>query len=238
MNVFRRSIAELIGTFWLVFGGVGSAVFAANVADLQIGVTGIALAFGLTLMTMAYVIGPVSGCHINPAVTLGLWAEGRFPARDVVPYVFAQILGGLLAALAVLLIASGREGFEAAASLAPNGFGAHSPAGYSLLSSFIAEVILTFGFVLTIAGATDKRIPPGFAPIAIGLALTLVHLVGVPITNMSVNPARSTGPALFSGGWALGQLWFFWVAPIAGGLVAGIAYRYLFRGPRSIEGKS
>lgn len=225
MGLFKRLIAEWVGTFWLVFGGIGSAVFAT---PLDIGAAGVALAFGLTLLTMAYTIGHISGCHINPAVSVGLWVSGRFPLKEVVPYIIVQLIGGWLGAGLVYAIASGREGFELATSLAPNGYGIHSPEGYPLFSALLIEIALTFGFMLTILGATDKRVPKGFAPIPIGLALTLVHLVGIPVTNMSVNPARSTGPALFLGGWALSQLWLFWVAPIAGALIAGLLYRFVF----------
>lgn len=228
MPLSKRLIAELVGTFWLVFGGIGSAVFAAKIVALEMGATGVALAFGLTLLTMAYAIGHISGCHINPAVSVGLWVGGRFPLKEVVPYIVVQLVGGWLGAGLVYAIASGKEGFELATSLAPNGYGLHSPAGYSLLSALLVEITLTFGFILTILGATDKRVPKGFAPLPIGLALTLVHLIGIPVTNMSVNPARSTGPALYLGGWALSQLWLFWVAPIAGALIAGLVYRLFF----------
>lgn len=228
MPIYKRLSAEFIGTFWLVFGGIGSAVFAGNMLNLQIGVTGIALAFGLTLLTMAYAFGHISGCHINPAVTVGLWSCGRFPAKDVVPYIIVQVIGGWLGATMVLWIASGQPGFDLAKSLAPNGYGDHSPGGYPLLSGFLTEVVLTAGFVFVIIGATDKRVPEGFAPIPIGLALTLVNLIGIPITNMSVNPARSTGPALLVGGWALSQLWLFWIAPVIGAVIAGVIYRFLF----------
>jgi len=202
----RRLIAELIGTAWLVFGGCGSAVLAAAVPELGIGFTGVAFAFGLTLLTMAYAIGHISGCHINPAVTLGLWAGGRFPARDVIPYIVAQVIGGIVGAAILYLVASGKAGFDVANGFAANGYGDHSPDGYNLTSALVVEIFLTFGFLFVIMGATDRRVPGGFAPIAIGLSLTLIHLISIPVTNTSVNPARSTGPALFVGGWALGQL--------------------------------
>lgn len=221
----RRLIAELIGTAWLVFGGCGSAVLAAAVPELGIGFTGVAFAFGLTLLTMAYAIGHISGCHINPAVTLGLWAGGRFPARDVIPYIVAQVIGGIVGAAILYLVASGKAGFDVANGFAANGYGDHSPDGYNLTSALVVEIFLTFGFLFVIMGATDRRVPGGFAPIAIGLSLTLIHLISIPVTNTSVNPARSTGPALFVGGWALGQLWMFWVAPIVGGVLGGVIYR-------------
>ena len=221
----KRLGAEFIGTFWLVFGGCGSAVLAAAFPNVGIGLVGVSLAFGLTVLTMAYAIGHVSGCHLNPAVSFGLWAGGRFPAKDLFPYIVAQVLGGILGAGILYLIASGQAGFDVASNgLASNGYGAHSPGGYSLLAGLVAEVVLTFMFIFIIMGATDKRAPAGFAPIAIGLALTLIHLIGIPVTNVSVNPARSTGPALFVGGWAIQQLWLFWLAPIVGGLLAGFAY--------------
>ena len=221
----KRLGAEFVGTFWLVFGGCGSAVFAAAFPNVGIGLLGVALAFGLTVMTMAYAIGHVSGCHLNPAVSFGLWAGGRFPAKDLLPYIIAQVLGGILGAGIIYLIASGQAGFDVASNgLASNGYGAHSPGGYSMAAGLVAEVVLTFMFIFIIMGATDKRAPAGFAPIAIGLGLTLIHLIGIPVTNVSVNPARSTGPALFVGGWAIQQLWLFWLAPIVGGLLAGFAY--------------
>jgi aquaporin Z len=224
MSLGKRSIAEFIGTFWLVFGGCGSAVIAAAFPALGIGLLGVALAFGLTVLTMAFAIGHISGCHLNPAVTMGLVAGKRFPAKETLPYVVAQIGGAIVAAAVLFIIASGKPGFDVAAGFAANGFGAHSPGEYSLAACLIAEVVLTFMFLMIILGATDKRAPQGFAPIAIGLGLTLIHLVGIPITNTSVNPARSTGPALFVGGWAIQQLWLFWVAPIVGALIAGWAY--------------
>jgi aquaporin Z len=227
----RRLGAEFLGTAWLVFGGCGSAVLAAAFPELGIGFVGVSLAFGLTVLTMAYAVGHVSGGHFNPAVTLGLWAGGRFKAADVLPYWAAQVAGALAGAFLLSLIATGRAGFDLAASgFAANGYAEHSPGGYSLGAGFTAEVVLTFFFLLVILGATDRRAPAGFAPIAIGLALTLIHLVGIPVTNTSVNPARSTAPALFVGGWALAQLWLFWVAPLVGAALAGAAQRWLGRG--------
>lgn len=223
----QRLGAEFLGTFWLVFGGCGSAVLAAAFPGLGIGFTGVSLAFGLTVLTMAYAVGHISGAHFNPAVTVGLWAGGRFPASDIVPYIIAQVLGGIAAAFFLYLIASGKAGFELSAGFASNGFGAHSPGGYSMTSALIAEVLLTFFFLLVILGSTHGRAPVGFAPLAIGFALTLIHLISIPVTNTSVNPARSTGPAVFVGGWALAQLWLFWVAPIAGALIGGFVYRWL-----------
>jgi aquaporin Z len=220
--------AEFLGTAWLVFGGCGSAVLAAAFPELGIGFAGVALAFGLTVVTMAYAVGHISGGHFNPAVTAGLWAGGRFPAGEVVPYVVAQVLGGAFGAFLLSVIARGKAGFDLVQSgFAANGYADHSPGGYSLAAGFTAEVVLTFFFLLVILGATHKRAPAGFAPLAIGLALTLIHLVGIPVTNTSVNPARSTAPALFVGGWALQQLWLFWVAPIIGGAVAGFAAKWL-----------
>lgn len=224
----RRAAAECVGTFWLVFGGCGSAVLAAAFPNLGIGFAGVALAFGLTVLTMAYAIGHISGCHLNPAVSLGLAVGKRFPLRDLPAYTVAQLVGAVLAAAVLWVIASGRPGFDPVAGFAANGYAEHSPGGYSLLACLVAEIVLTFMFLIIILGATDRRAPQGFAPIAIGLALTLIHLIGIPVTNVSVNPARSTAPALFVGGWALGQLWLFWVAPIAGALFAGILYRSLF----------
>ena len=222
--VSRKAAAELIGTFWLVFGGCGSAVFAAAFPGLGIGFVGVAFAFGLTLLTMAFAIGHISGCHLNPAVTFGLWAGKRFPASGVVPYIAAQLVGAIAGAGAVYIIASGKPGFRLADGLASNGYGAHSPGGYSMEAALIAEIVLTFMFLIVILGSTDERAPKGFAPIPIGLCLTLIHLISIPITNTSVNPARSTGPAIFVGGWALQQLWLFWVAPISGAVLAGLAY--------------
>jgi aquaporin Z len=224
----KRLGAEFLGTAWLVFGGCGSAVLAAAFPELGIGFVGVALAFGLTVLTMAYAVGHISGGHFNPAVTVGLWAGGRFPAREILPYGAAQVLGGVAGAFVLSLIANGKAGFDLVQSgFAANGYAEHSPGGYSLGAGFVAEVVLTFFFLLVILGATDRRAPAGFAPLAIGLALTLIHLVGIPVTNTSVNPARSTAPALFVGGWALAQLWLFWVAPILGAAVAGAANRWL-----------
>ena len=227
MSTLKKATAEFLGTFWLVFAGCGSAVLAAAFPKVGIGLLGVALAFGLTVVTMAYAIGHISGCHLNPAVSLGLWACKRFPASQLLPYIVAQVLGGIAGAGILYAIASGNPDYSIATNgLAANGYGAHSPGGYSLLAGLLAEVVLTFIFLMVILGATDKRAPAGFAGLAIGLALTLIHLVGIPVTNLSVNPARSTGPAIFVGGWALGQLWLFWVAPIAGALLAGLVYRW------------
>lgn len=228
MNLSRRAMAEFVGTFWLVFGGCGSAIFAAAFPQLGIGFYGVALAFGLTVLTMAFAIGHISGCHLNPAVSFGLVAGKRFPASDLLAYVVAQVVGAIAAAGVLYIIASGKAGFELSAGFASNGYAEHSPGGYSLIACFVAEVVLTCFFLLIIMGATDKRAPAGFAPIAIGLGLTTIHLVGIPITNLSVNPARSTGPALFVGGWAIAQLWLFWVAPIIGGILGGMLYAGLF----------
>ncbi len=224
MPLSKRAIAEFIGTFWLVFGGCGSAVLAAAFPNVGIGLLGVALAFGLTVLTMAYAIGHVSGAHLNPAVSVGLAVGKRFPVSDLFAYIAAQVAGGIAAAAVLLVIASGKPGFELAGGFASNGYGAHSPGGYSLVACLVAEVVLTFMFLMIIQGATDRRAPQGFAPIAIGLALTLIHLIGIPVTNLSVNPARSTGPALFVGGWAIQQLWLFWVAPIVGAVIAGLVY--------------
>ena len=225
MNLSRRLAAEVFGTFWLVLGGCGSAVLAAAFPGLGIGFAGVALAFGLTVLTMAFAIGHVSGCHLNPAVSVGLTVAGRFPARDLVPYVVAQVIGATLGAFVLYLIATGKPGFDVVGSgFATNGFGVRSPGQYSLGAAFICEVAMTGFFLFVILGATDKRAPAGFAPIAIGLCLTLIHLISIPVTNTSVNPARSTGPALFVGGEAIGQLWLFWVAPIVGAAIAGIVY--------------
>lgn len=227
--MIRKFAAELIGTFWLVLGGCGSAVIAAKFPEVGIGLVGVAIAFGLTVLTMAYAIGHISGCHLNPAVTIGLWAGNRFSARDILPYWAAQVAGAIVAALLLLCIASGAPGFDVAVNgLAQNGYGEASPGHYSLAAGFLTEVVLTAGFLLVILGSTDNRAPTGFAPIAIGLALTLIHLVSIPVTNTSVNPARSTGPALFVGGLALQQLWMFWLAPLLGGIIGGIGYRLLF----------
>jgi len=224
MPLSKRAIAEFIGTFWLVFGGCGSAVLAAAFPGLGIGFLGVALAFGLTLLTMAYAIGHISGCHLNPAVSVGLVVGKRFPISELWVYVIAQVAGGIAAAAVLYVIASGKAGFDLAGGFASNGYAEHSPGGYSLVACLVAEVVLTFMFLIIILGATDRRAPQGFAPIAIGLGLTLIHLVGIPITNTSVNPARSTGPALFVGGWAVQQLWLFWLAPIVGAAIAGIVY--------------
>jgi aquaporin Z len=224
----KKWAAEFLGTGWLVLGGCGSAVLAATFPGVGIGLLGVALAFGLTVLTMAYSIGHISGCHLNPAVTVGLWSAGRFPARDIPGYVVAQVLGAIAGAGVLCLIASGKAGFDlVGGGFAANGYAEHSPGGYSLLAGFVAETVLTFFFLLIILGATDRRAPAGFAPLAIGLGLTLIHLVGIPVTNTSVNPARSTGPALFVGGWALAQLWLFWVAPILGAFLAGTVQRWL-----------
>ena len=227
MPISKKLAAEFIGTFWLVLGGCGSAVLAAAFPDVGIGLAGVSLAFGLTVLTMAYAIGHISGCHLNPAVTIGLWTGGRHPTREVVPYIVAQVLGAVAGAFILYTIASGKAGFDLAGGLASNGFGAHSPGGYTLAAGFVTEVVMTLMFLLIILGATDRRAPAGFAPIAIGLGLTLIHLISIPVTNTSVNPARSTGPALLVGDWALGQLWLFWVAPIIGAVVAGFLYRWL-----------
>lgn len=231
ISLGKRMGAELIGTFWLVFGGCGSAVLAAKFlaadnanVNLGIGFVGVALAFGLTVLTMAYAIGHISGCHLNPAVSVGLCVGRRFPASEVVPYVVAQVIGAIIGAGVLYFIASGKVGFDLSGGFAANGYRAHSPGGYGLKAAFVAEVVLTSAFLFIILGATDRRAPQGFAPIAIGLGLTLIHLIGIPVTNLSVNPARSTGPAVFVGGWALAQLWLFWVAPIIGGAVAGLLY--------------
>jgi aquaporin Z len=228
--IVQRASAEIIGTFWLVFGGCGSAVLAAAFPDVGIGLLGVSLAFGLTVLTMVYAIGHLSGCHLNPAVSFGLWAGGRFPASDLLPYIVAQVIGGILGAGALYLIASGKAGFTLADGFAANGYGPHSPGGYPFTACLVAELVLTAMFLFIILGATDGRAPAGFAGIAIGLALTLIHLIGIPVTNLSVNPARSTGPAVFVGGWALAQLWLFWVAPIVGALAAGAGYRALAGG--------
>ena len=229
MQLGRRMAAEAIGTFWLVFGGCGSAVLAAAFPEVGIGLLGVSLAFGLTVLTMAYAIGHVSGCHLNPAVTLGLWSGGRFPAGDILPYVASQVVGAIVAAGLLFSVASGTASFDLATSgLAQNGFGAGSPGGYSMSAGLVIEIVLTAGFLVVILGSTDGRAPAGFAPIAIGLALTLIHLISIPVTNTSVNPARSTGPALIVGGLALQQLWLFWAAPLLGGAVGGALYRALF----------
>lgn len=223
----KQYSAEFLGTFWLVLGGCGSAVLAAGFPEVGIGLLGVSLAFGLTVLTMAFAIGHISGCHLNPAVSIGLWAGGRFPANQLAPYIVAQVLGGIAAGGVLYVIASGATGFDVAKGFASNGYGAHSPGGYSLLAALVCEVVMTMFFLLIILGATDKRAPAGFAPIAIGLGLTLIHLISIPVTNTSVNPARSTGVALYVGDWAVSQLWLFWLAPIAGALLGALAYRFI-----------
>jgi aquaporin Z len=227
----RKYLAEAIGTFWLTFGGCGTAVIAAGFPEVGVGHLGVALAFGLTVLTMAYAIGHVSGCHLNPAVTIGLAAGGRFPANDIAPYVIAQVIGAVVAAAVLYVIASGAPGFDLANGFAANGYGEHSPGHYGLFAALVSEIVLTMMFLFIIMGATHGKAPAGFAPIAIGLGLTLIHLVGIPVTNLSVNPARSTGPALFVGGWALAQLWLFWVAPLIGGTLGGLLYQWLSQRP-------
>jgi aquaporin Z len=219
--------AEFIGTFWLVLGGCGSAVLAAAFPEVGIGLLGVSLAFGLTVLTMAFAIGHISGCHLNPAVSFGLWAGGRFPAKELPPYILAQVLGGVAGGGVLYLIASGQAGFDLSSGFASNGYGAHSPGGYSLFAALLTEVVMTMMFLLVIMGATDDRAPQGFAPIAIGLCLTLIHLISIPVTNTSVNPARSTGVAIFTGGWAIQQLWLFWIAPIIGGILGAVSYRFI-----------
>ena len=241
MSLGRRASAEFLGTFWLVFGGCGSAVLSAAFPNVGIGLLGVSLAFGLTVLTMAYAIGHISGCHLNPAVSVGLTVGRRFPPSDLLAYVMAQVAGGIAASGALYVIASGKAGFDLSGGFASNGYGAHSPGGYSLAACLMTEVLLTFIFLMVILGATDKRAPQGFAPIGIGLCLTLIHLIGIPVTNLSVNPARSTGPALFVGGWAIEQLWLFWVAPVAGAAIAGIVYPALageWAAPRVTEARS
>lgn len=230
MSLGRRCVAETLGTFWLVFAGCGSAVLAAAFPELGIGLLGVALAFGLSVVTMAYAIGHVSGAHLNPAVTVGLATAHRFAWREVVPYVIAQVVGAVIAALVLYLVATGKPGFELG-GFAANGFGEHSPGGYSLAAALLAEIVLTFMFVMIILGVTDKRAPAGFAPLAIGLTLALIHMIAIPVTNVSVNPARSTGPAIFVGGWALAQLWLFWVAPLVGGFLGGMLYPVMLGEP-------
>lgn len=226
MSLSKKMGAEFIGTFWLVLGGTGSAVLAAGIPDVGIGYLGVALAFGLTVLTMVYAIGPISGCHLNPAVSIGLWAGGRFEAKDLAPYIIAQVLGAVVASGVLYLIASGQAGFSLSDGFASNGYGEHSPGGYSMKSGFITEVVMTLMFLFVILGATHKKAPAGFAGIAIGLALTLIHLISIPVTNTSVNPARSTGPALFVGDWAIDQLWLFWLAPIVGAIIAGFIWKW------------
>jgi aquaporin Z len=235
MTLGNKLAAEFIGTFWLVFGGCGSAVLAAAFPNVGIGLVGVSFAFGLTVLTMAYAIGHISGCHLNPAVSVGLCVAGRFPTSNLVPYIVAQVLGAIVGAAILYLIASGKADFSLSGGLASNGYGAHSPGGYTLLAGLVAELVLTFMFLMIILGATDGRAPQGFAPIAIGLALTLIHLISIPVTNTSVNPARSTGPAVFVGGWALGQLWLFWVAPLIGAAAAGAVYPAVAGEPRAVE---
>jgi aquaporin Z len=228
MTLVKRSVAECIGTFWLVLGGCGSAVLAAAFPEVGIGLVGVSFAFGLTVLTMAFALGHISGCHLNPAVSVGLVAGGRFPARELPAYILAQVIGGIAAAVVLYCIASGKAGFELSSGLAANGYGEHSPGGYTLLAALICEVVMTAMFLIIIMGATDKRAPQGFAPIAIGLALTLIHLISIPVTNTSVNPARSTGPAVLVGDWALSQLWLFWVAPIVGAVIGALIYKCFF----------
>ncbi|HTS24809.1 MAG TPA: aquaporin Z [Bryobacteraceae bacterium] len=235
MSLGRKVAAEYVGTFWLVFGGCGSAVLAAGLEKVGIGYLGVALAFGLTVMTMAFAIGHISGCHLNPAVSVGLLVAKRFPASDLIGYVVAQVAGAITAAGVLYVIASGKAGFDLAGGFASNGYAEHSPQGYSMMACLVAEVVLTFMFLVIILGATDQRAPAGFAPIAIGLGLTLIHLVGIPVTNLSVNPARSTGPALFAGGWAIQQLWLFWVAPLVGAAIAGVAYPAIAGEPEPVR---
>ena len=230
MSLAHKLGAEFLGTFWLIFGGCGSAVLAAGFPELGIGFIGVSLAFGLTVLTMAYAVGHISGGHFNPAVTIGLWAGGKFSAKEILPYWIAQVVGAVAAGGVLFVIASGKAGFDLAGGFASNGYGEHSPGGYGLVSALVAEIVLTFFFLLIILGSTDRRAPAGFAPIAIGLALTLIHLISIPVTNTSVNPARSTGPALFVGGWALAQLWLFWVAPLIGGALGGAVYRWFAEG--------
>ena len=226
MPLSKKLVAEFIGTFWLVLGGCGSAVLAAAFPDVGIGLLGVAFAFGLTVLTMAFAIGHISGCHLNPAVSFGLWSGGRFPKAELAPYIAAQVAGGIAGAAVLYVIATGQAGFDVTAGFAANGYAEHSPGGYSLIAALVTEVVMTFMFLIIILGATDKRAPQGFAPIAIGLGLTLIHLISIPVTNTSVNPARSTGVALFQGSWALSQLWLFWLAPIVGAILAGIVYRW------------
>lgn len=224
-ETMKKYSAEFIGTFWLVLGGCGSAVIAAAFPNVGIGLLGVSLAFGLTVLTMAFAIGHISGCHLNPAISVSLWVGGRHPGKDVAPYIVAQVLGAVAAGGVLFLIASGKAGFDVSAGFASNGYGSHSPGGYSLTSAFVTEVVMTALFLFVILGSTDKRAPQGFAPVAIGLCLTLIHLISIPVTNTSVNPARSTGVAVFAGGWALSQLWLFWVAPIIGGIIGALIYR-------------
>jgi aquaporin Z len=223
----RKYGAEFIGTFWLVLGGCGSAVLAAAFPEVGIGLLGVSLAFGLTVLTMAFAIGHISGCHLNPAISIGLWAGGRFPAKEVFPYIVAQVLGGIVAGGVLFLIASGQAGFESSSGFASNGYGEHSPGQYSMFAAFLTEIVMTMMFLFVIMGATDAKAPQGFAPLAIGLCLTLIHLISIPVTNTSVNPARSTAVAIFQGGWAIQQLWLFWIAPIIGGVLGAVTYRFI-----------
>jgi aquaporin Z len=232
MSLSKKVGAEFLGTFWLVLGGCGSAVLAAAFPNLGIGFVGVALAFGLTVLTMAFAIGHISGCHLNPAVSVGLWIGKRFSVRDLIPYIVAQVLGAIAGAGVLYVIASGKTGFDVSAGFAANGYGAHSPGGYTLVAALVCEVVMTFMFLIIILGSTDKRAPSGLAPVAIGLGLTLIHLISIPVTNTSVNPARSTGQAIFVGGWALSQLWLFWVAPIVGAALAGVVYSWLGAEPQ------
>jgi aquaporin Z len=227
MTDMRKCVAEAIGTFWLTFGGCGTAVIASSFPQVGVGLVGVALAFGLTVLTMAYAIGHISGCHLNPAVTVGLAAGGRFPAKDIAPYVVAQVIGAVIAASVLYIIASGAPGFDLAKGFAANGYGEHSPGHYGLFAGLVAEIVLTIMFLFVIMGSTHGKAPVGFAPIAIGLCLTLIHLIAIPVTNVSVNPARSTGPALFVGGWAIAQLWLFWLAPLIGGVLGGVLYHWI-----------
>ena len=222
----NKYIAEMFGTFWLVLGGCGSAVLAATFPEVGIGLVGVSIAFGLTVLTMAYAIGHISGCHLNPAVSFGLWTSGRFSTAELLPYIVAQVAGGLAGAAILYVIASGQAGFDVTAGFASNGYAEHSPGGYSLVAALTTEIVMTFMFLIIILGATDKRAPQGFAPIAIGLGLTLIHLISIPVTNTSVNPARSTAVAIFQGDWAVSQLWMFWLAPIVGAILAGLVYKY------------
>ena len=226
MSLVKKLSAEFLGTLWLVLGGCGSAVLAAGFPDVGIGLLGVSLAFGLTVLTMAYAIGHISGCHLNPAVSFGLWSARRFSTAELVPYIVAQVAGGIAGAAILYVIASGQAGFDVTAGFASNGYGEHSPGGYGLMAALVAEIVMTFFFLMIILGSTDSRAPQGFAPIAIGLGLTLIHLISIPVTNTSVNPARSTGVALFQGSWAISELWLFWLAPIVGALLAGIVYRW------------
>jgi aquaporin Z len=223
----KKYVAESFGTFWLVLGGCGSAVLAAAFPELGIGFLGVALAFGLTVLTMAFAIGHISGCHLNPAISVGLWAGGRFPGNEILPYIIAQVAGAIIAGGVLFIIASGQAGFDVSAGFASNGYGEHSPGGYTLVAALVCEVVMTMMFLLVIMGATDERAPKGLAPVAIGLCLTLIHLISIPVTNTSVNPARSTGVAVFAGDWALGQLWLFWLAPIVGAVLGAVIYRYI-----------